>query len=158
MAQRKDRLREPGWTHKNASSVHGLNRGQTTARKRSITQTFQAAYADEWFNGETFEELAARFKPGDEKDKKRYVLTDPATTGLQVIIRASGAISYHTHYTVGDRRPLLLLGHHPKMTIARARELTRIVIELGAMGIDPQEGLHERLIRELEKKGTEWRP
>jgi hypothetical protein len=29
---------------------------------------------------------------------------------------------------------------------------------LAEMGIDPQEGLHERLIRELQKEGTNWRP
>ena len=46
------------------------------------------------------------------------------------------------------------LGDHPDMSIAEARQLTRTVQTLAAIGIDPQEGLHERLIRELKAKGT----
>jgi hypothetical protein len=52
---------------------------------------------------------------------------------------------------------LLKLGNHPEMTIDQARELRKTVIALGVKGIDPTEGLHERLIRELLAKGTHAR-
>jgi Arm DNA-binding domain len=105
------------------------------------------------FNVATFERFAATWKLD-----KPLTMTDPAQVGLQVMIRNTGLISYHAHYHVNGRRPLLKLGHHPDMTIDQARELTKTVIALGGKGIDPTEGLHERLIRELLAKGTRWRP
>jgi Arm DNA-binding domain len=107
----------------------------------------------EMFGVGTFERIAATWK-GD----KPVTMTDPETTGLMVMIRNTGSISFHAHYHCKGRRPLLKLGNHPEMTIAQARELTKTVIALGEKGIDPTEGLHERLIRELLVKGTRWRP
>ena len=44
------------------------------------------------------------------------------------------------------------------MTVNEACDQAKTVCALADMGIDPQEGLHERLIKELREKGTAWRP
>jgi hypothetical protein len=85
-------------------------------------------------------------------------VSDDVVPGLRAIVRKSGEISLHVSYTIGESRPYLLLGHMPDITIAEARELARTVLALAEKGIDPAEGLHARLIRELRAKGTRWRP
>lgn len=85
-------------------------------------------------------------------------MSDNVVTGLQCMVRKTGLISYHVGYSYDGSRPVLKLGNHPEMTVAEARELAKTVRALADMGIDPQEGLHERLIRELKAKGTKWRP
>jgi hypothetical protein len=79
-------------------------------------------------------------------------------SGLQAIIRRTGLISFHVGYNYGGSRPVLKLGVWPGMSIAEARSLATTVRELAEKGIDVQEGLHERLIRELQARGTDWRP
>jgi Arm DNA-binding domain len=122
--------------------------------------TFNRILADQVFTPEMFEEGVKTLKAlkVKESNNAKITLSDPMTTGLQAIIRPSGAVSFHVHYHCNGQRPLLKLGNHPDMTIAQARELTKTVIALGNLGIDPQEGLHERLIRELQAKGIKWRP
>ncbi len=88
----------------------------------------------------------------------RVTITDSLQAGLRAIIRNTGNISFHVNYEVGESRPYLKLGDHPDMTIAEARSLARTVRSLADLGIDPTEGLHTRLIRELRDKGTKWRP
>lgn len=88
----------------------------------------------------------------------RLTITDDMVPSLRAVIRNSGAISFHVHYDIAGSRPFLKLGSHPEMSIKEARELARTVIALAERGIDPAEGLHERLIRELKEKGTKWRP
>jgi Arm DNA-binding domain len=117
---------------------------------------FSRILADQVFTPEMFEKAASSLK--GKSAPKLITLSDPMTTGLQAIIRPSGAVSFHVHYHCNGQRPLLKLGNHPDMSIAQARELTKTVIALGNLGIDPQEGLHERLIRELQAKGIKWRP
>lgn len=87
----------------------------------------------------------------------RITMSDEVATGLQVIIRKTGQISYHVQYTYKDVRPVLKIGDHPQMTVPRARNLAKTIVELARNGIDVQQGLHERLIRELEEQGTNWR-
>jgi hypothetical protein len=53
---------------------------------------------------------------------------------------------------------VLKIGDWPGTSIEQARTLARTVKALGVAGIDPQVGLHERLIRELTERGTDWRP
>jgi len=88
----------------------------------------------------------------------RVTVTDSMQVGLRAIIRNTGGISFHVNYEVGDERPYLKLGEHPDMTIAEARHLAKVVRSLGDLGINPTEGLHSRLIRELQEKGVKWRP
>jgi len=52
----------------------------------------------------------------------------------------------------------LILGEMGKISLTQARELTKTIKALAANGINVQEGLHERLIRELLTKGVKWRP
>lgn len=88
----------------------------------------------------------------------RLTVSDNVVPGLRAICRATGGISYHVGYSVNGSRPYLKVGAHPETTIAEARELAKTVIALARLGIDPQDGLHERLIRELREHGAKWRP
>jgi hypothetical protein len=36
--------------------------------------------------------------------------------------------------------------------------LTKTIRALGDKGVDPQEGLHKRLLKEIAEKGTAWKP
>jgi hypothetical protein len=108
-------------------------------------------------------EFSARLFEGLLRDLKktkldRVTVTDSEVSGLQAIVRRTGLISYHVGYNFGGSRPVLKLGVHPSMSVAEARELARTVRALADKGIDVQEGLHERLIKELGVKGTAWRP
>jgi len=109
------------------------------------------------FNSSTFEQLA-----DDLQNKRipldRVTVSDDMQTGLRAIIRNTGLISFHVQYDIDGSRPYLKLGDHPDMTVSEARDLARTVRTLADHGIDPQAGLHERLVRELEDKGTKWRP
>jgi hypothetical protein len=60
-------------------------------------------------------------------------------------------------YRVKDTRPSLLLGHFPKMKIEEARGIAATIEALADKGIDVQDGLHDRLIRELKQQGVNWR-
>lgn len=74
------------------------------------------------------------------------------------LMRDTGEISYHALYTVGDKRSSLRLGEHPDMDLSKAMKLARDISALGRMGIDPQEGLHQKLIKEIDAQGAKWRP
>jgi hypothetical protein len=109
------------------------------------------------FSGSLFKRLLRDL----EKHKgtiDRVTVSDDVVTGLQAIIRKTGLISFHCGYSFRGSRPVLKLGNFPDMSVAQARELAKTVRALADMGIDPQEGLHERLIKELREKGTAWRP
>lgn len=109
------------------------------------------------FSGATFEALA-----DDLKSKRipldRVTVSDDMQTGLRVIIRNTGLVSFHVQYDIDGSRPYLKLGDHPDMTVPEARSLAATVRTLADHGIDPQAGLHERLVRELKEKGARWRP
>jgi hypothetical protein len=36
--------------------------------------------------------------------------------------------------------------------------LTKTIRQLGDKGVDPQEGMQARLLREIREKGTAWKP
>jgi Arm DNA-binding domain len=108
-------------------------------------------------------EFSARLFEGLLRDLKkqkidRITVSDDEVQGLQCIVRKTGLISFHVGYNYRGSRPVLKLGNFPDMSVAEARELANTVRELADMGIDPQEGLHERLIRELKAQGSAWRP
>ncbi len=85
-------------------------------------------------------------------------VVDDRQVGLRAIIRKSGTISYHAAYSIGDSRPMWIVGHYPETSIETARNRTRIIQALGRMGIDVQAGQHERIWEELDRDGEKWRP
>jgi len=115
------------------------------------------------FNVEQLEMLANDLKTGRLK-LNRITVSDNIVKGLRAVVRDTGLISYHTYYTVGpDDAAYLKIGvHDPKnpdhLTIPEARDLARTIKALGKKGIDPQEGLHQRLIKELRESGVSWKP
>jgi hypothetical protein len=89
---------------------------------------------------------------------QHVTLSDSLANGLRVRVSKNGTVTFHVQFFVGDSRPLLKLGDHPDMSLADARKLTNTVRGLAQKGIDPTDGLHKRLIRELLEKGDKWRP
>lgn len=90
-------------------------------------------------------------------------VSDEMQVGLRAVIRKSGVISLHAAYTIGESRPLIRLGDLDKrseeyISIDDARALTKTIQYLADRGIDVQEGLHRRLVRELREQGNRWRP
>lgn len=108
------------------------------------------------FNDKTFLRIA------DDLQSGRIPLPKQTLTheNLQVIIRDSGTISYHALYWREDGiRTSLTLGHHSEgMRLPQARQLTETIRKLSERGIDVQDGLHKRLIRELTEQGEKWKP
>jgi hypothetical protein len=93
----------------------------------------------------------------------RTQISDDMVSGLRAMINKSGLISLHASYYVGDARPYLKLGDlnadsEDHISIEDARHITKVIKALGAKGIDVQAGLNKRLIRELKRDGTSWRP
>jgi hypothetical protein len=107
------------------------------------------------FNQETFEEAVRYLK---KTSLPRAMISDPIEPGLRVMVRKSGSISFHVHYAVGNSRPMIDIGESPEMTIERARKIARSIIAIADKGIDPRDGLHKRLVAEIEKLGDRWRP
>jgi hypothetical protein len=86
-------------------------------------------------------------------------VTDNQCPGLRIIMRVGGACSFHAHFSIkGKGRAMINIGERPSMSILTARTVTRTIIELGRMGIDPRDGLEKRLVRELQEQGSNWRP
>jgi hypothetical protein len=83
--------------------------------------------------------------------------------GLRAQVHRSGLVSFHVSYYVGDKRPFINIGslnedEPDHITITEARQLAKTIKALGDKGIDVQDGLHKRLLRELKRDGTNWRP
>ena len=131
---------------------------QRMARSRKIKTAIPRGGVP--FSVAELERLADAFKAGLLAGTKnaRITVSDSVQQGLRALITPDGAISFHVHYTIGESRPYLRIGGLPGTSIAEARELTKTVLALAAKGIDPQDGLHSRLIKELLKKGAAWRP
>jgi len=94
-------------------------------------------------------------------ERVRY--SDDVMPGLRYVINQSGLVTLHCQYAVGDFRGMILLGSlnedaENHISIAEGRKLAGVVQELANHGVDVQDGLHSRLIRELRKDGTSWRP
>jgi hypothetical protein len=86
-------------------------------------------------------------------------ISDGDCPGLRIMIRKGGGYTFHAQYRVAgrNRRPMIMLGSPPEMSLDEARDLTRTIIELARKGIDVADGLHKRLMRELKAQGTAWR-
>lgn len=114
------------------------------------------------FTEETLLAVARDLKSG-RLPMQRTQLSDDMVQGLRANIQASGLVTYHVAYRVGDERPFVAIGHGNKdmddyITVTEARELTKTIKKLGDMGIDVQDGLYARLMRELKEQGSAWRP
>jgi hypothetical protein len=96
----------------------------------------------------------------------RTTVSDDLVVGLRALITKDGVVTYHANYHlggIGGKRGYLRLGTlDPKakdhISLDDARELTKTIKTLSAQGIDPEEGLHARLVKELLRDGTDWRP
>lgn len=141
--------------------------------RRKLTRSakpLNSVAATSRFSPDTIDKLAADLKAGRLGVRDKVIISDDRQTGLRAIVRASGNISFHVHYNMGDARPYMLVGHYPdaperkrnakaaQEAIDDARGIAETVRKLADMGIDPQDGLHERLLRELRSQGTDWRP
>jgi hypothetical protein len=116
------------------------------------------------FNLEMLKAMAKDLATG-KTPLDRVVLSDDLVTGLRAIVRKSGNVSLHASYHFDGGRPLIILGDptlSPKdpnyISLADAREITKTIKHLAGNGIDPQEGARRRLLKELKRDGTAWRP
>jgi hypothetical protein len=101
--------------------------------------------------------MAAALRTGRLKVDK-LAFSDDVQHGLRAIVRKTGTITLHAHYEIGDSRPMLKVGDIPGSTIAEARKLTKTIRALAAKGIDVQDAMLPRLLRELKEQGENWRP
>lgn len=132
-----------------------------TPRKRGPNarslRKLEIAPEESQFTEEILMGMARALQTGRLKVKKLSV-SDDMQPGLRAYVRESGTVALHCHYEIGDSRPMLKVGELPGSTIADARALTRTIRAIAAAGLDVQDGLHERLLRELREKGEKWRP
>jgi hypothetical protein len=106
--------------------------------------------------------VAANLKSG-RLPLKRTQLSDDMVTGLRAVVYETGEISYHASYHFDDQRPFLRIGSANRdspdyISLSDAREITNTVKALAAKGVNVQDGLLPRLIRELLRDGLGWRP
>jgi len=121
-------------------------------RRKTLKSHDQSVFTEEMLTS-LARDLKSRRLPMD-----RQQISDDLVTGLRAIITKDGRVTFHASYTLGESRPFLILGEMGKISLTQARELTKTIKALAANGINVQEGLHERLIRELLTKGVKWRP
>jgi hypothetical protein len=93
---------------------------------------------------------------------ERQQISDDVMVGLRAMIHKTGLITFSASYYIGDKRGHIKIGDFNKdsqdyISIEDAREVTKTIKALGEKGIDVQDGLQRRLIRELKDKGTSWR-
>lgn len=125
--------------------------GPNVRSKRKLMLPVEASQ----FTAEMLLGMAAALKTGKLKTKQ-ITLTDDIQPGLIAYVRESGIVALHAHYQVGKSRPMLKVAELPGGSIDDARKLTRTIRALAAKGIDVQDGLHERLMRELLEQGEDW--
>lgn len=93
---------------------------------------------------------------------ERQQISDDRVVGLRAMIHRTGLIAFHVSYYVGEKRPFMKIGDFNRdspdyISIEDAREIAKTIKALGDKGIDVQDGLHRRLVRELKEKGPAWR-
>jgi hypothetical protein len=93
---------------------------------------------------------------------ERQQMSDDIVVGLRAMIHKTGLIAFHVSYYVGDKRPFIRIGTFNRddpdyISIDDAREVAKTIKALGEKGVDVQDGLHRRLVRELKEKGSAWR-
>jgi hypothetical protein len=88
----------------------------------------------------------------------RINLSDDQVPGLRVIVRNTGAASFHAQYYADGNRPMVKVGEFPAMKLETARRVARTVNALVEIGIDPFKELLEQRVQDLLDKGVKWRP
>src|ERR1700722_19565780 len=121
-------------------------------KKQYMPPPPEPAYNDAWLT--KYVEMNTAIGGGEPKR-----IADKVSHGLRIIVRKGAGATFHVQYTVTgrNRRPSIMLGTFPEMSIEEARSLTRPIVELGRRGIDVQDGLEKRLVRELKEQGVNWR-
>jgi hypothetical protein len=116
------------------------------------------------FTEESLKILARDLKNG-RLPLERTIISDDRMIGLRAMVTKDGRVTFHASYHYGNKRPFMMIGeltddrkNPDRITIEDAREITKTIKYLGDMGIDPQEGLQRRLVAELKRDGTKWRP
>lgn len=130
--------------------------------KNAVARALTGRNVASFFTEEFFEQTAENMRSG-RAPLKRMQHSDDMVTGLRAQIFPSGAISYHVSFYCGDERPFLLIGYankdHPLyLTVQDAREVAKTIIGLANRGVNVQDGLLPRLIKELRRDGLKWRP
>jgi hypothetical protein len=135
-----------------------------TKTKSKITYKGGDGKPRQEFTVEFFKKIAADLaKKGITAHR---TVLDDQVTGLRAICRSTGRITFHVNYLLdqglgreGNDRPYQLLGTVDDLTVAEARYIASVVIELGKLGVDIRQGPRpERLIGELREWGVKWRP
>lgn len=129
-------------------------------RKPVVAKPSRKAATAPKFNVVRLQKIADELKSGRlNLPSGRTDVTDEMQPGLRASVFKTGNWSYIVEYKVKGHlgRPHITIGEHPVMSISEARELARIIRHLGSIGINPQEGLRERLVAELKRDGIQWR-
>lgn len=126
-------------------------------KRKALRESAQSSFTNEALEG-----LAKDLKSG-RLPLERTTISDDMVTGLRAIVTKDGKISFHASYHFGEGRPFMKIGELDKkskdyISITDARELTKTIKGLADKGIDPQEGLLQRLVKELKRDGTSWKP
>lgn len=103
------------------------------------------------------QEFRAKVEANERLKKARPQITDGMTPNLRARFEGERT-AFYAHYFIGKERKQQLIGHFPEMSITQARRVFRIIEDLAVRGINIQDGLIPRVVKELEQHGTDWRP
>lgn len=130
--------------------------------KNAVAKALSGKNVASFFTEEYFHQTAEQMRTG-RAPMKRMQHSDEMVAGLRAQVFPSGIISYHVSFYVGDERPFMMIGYANKdsplyLTVQEAREVAKTVIALGKRGVNPQDGLLPRLLKELRRDGERWKP
>lgn len=127
-------------------------------RRKKIGIPKEASLFTEEMLLRTAEDLKSGRWPGE-----RARFSDDVVVGLRAVVNQSGLVTYHAQYTVGDFRGFIKIGDANKdskdyISLMKARQRAKTIVGLAGKGTDVQDGLHDRLMRELDEQGLDWEP
>jgi hypothetical protein len=134
-------------------------RVRTRAKKVGIPK------ADSLFTEDMLLRTAKDLKSG-RWPSERVRFADDVQPGLRAVINQSGLVTYHAQYEVDgkkERRGYMKIGDaNPDsddyISLTKARARVKTIKALADKGIDVQDGLHKRLLKELDQQGADWEP
>jgi hypothetical protein len=114
------------------------------------------------FDKETLLKIGEDLKAG-RLPLERVRVSDDMVVGLRAVVNRSSLVTLHVSYECGEDRPFMLLGslndgEENQISIKEARELAKTIKALGEKGINVTKANDQRLLRELKRDGTSWRP
>lgn len=126
------------------------------AKRKALRDIEQSVFTEEMLYAFA-KDMKSRRIPLD-----RQTLSDDLVTGLRARILKDGTINMEASYHFGNDRPSISLGVlNPKdpdhISLTDAREVTKTVKALADRGVNPQDGLTRRLVRELLAQGVKWK-